>query len=449
MKTLILDGFNDAGGSQAGIIEAAAQEVKARGWEEELLTPREMELAPCSGCFGCWMQRPGMCVQEDHADELCRRIMESDLILTITPVTFGGYSSSSKAALDRTIGLVSPFFTMVGGEVHHKLRYERMPSMAVLGINHGDCDACARTFEELIYRNAINFHPPAVAVDVVEEEDISSTGPRKLVDRLLDRIVTLPASDLPVRCITKREFAPLSGDGYRDALSRGAGKSALVLTGSPRRRSTSSAIGDELLDRLARKGWRTETLGVLDHLVKAGSWTRLADAAAEADLVVLTAPLYVDSLPASVTRALERLARQREKDPALRKQGFMAILNCGFPEAFHNYTGLAIARQFAVESGYDWLGGLALGMGGAIDGKALAECGRMARNVLKALDLTASSLDRGEPVPAEAVDLMGKPFMPRWLYILMGNWGWKRRARKYGVKRQLHARPYQGFQAQS
>ena len=124
----------------------------------------------------------------------------------------------------------------------------------------------------------------------------------------------------------------------------------------------------------------------------------------------------------------------------------MAILNCGFPEDFHNYTGLAIARQFAEEAGYVWMGGLALGMGGAIDGKPLADCGRMVRNVLKSLDLTAASLDRGEPIPSEAVDLMAKSFLPRWLYIAMGNWGWKKQAKKYGVRKDLYARPYGGIQ---
>jgi len=61
--------------------------------------------------------------------------------------------------MDRTIGLVSPFFTMVGKEVHHKPRYERMPAIAVLGINHGDCDRCPEIFRTLIYRMAREFFP--------------------------------------------------------------------------------------------------------------------------------------------------------------------------------------------------------------------------------------------------------------------------------------------------
>ena len=120
----------------------------------------------------------------------------------------------------------------------------------------------------------------------------------------------------------------------------------------------------------------------------------------------------------------------------------MAVMNNGFPEAVHSHTALGIARQFALETGHEWLGGLALGMGGAIDGKPLAKKGRMVRNLSKALDLSAAALDRGQPVPAEAVDLMARPLMPTWLYTAVGNWGWKRQAKKNGVREKIMVRPY-------
>jgi len=445
MKTLVLDGFNEHSDIQARTMEAVTSELAGRGLDARVLTLREMELAPCTGCFGCWTKRPGMCVQEDHSHELCRKIVESELLLTVTPVTFGGYSSTAKAAMDRTIGLVSPFFTMVGKEVHHKPRYERMPAIAVLGINHGDCDRCPEIFRTLIYRNAINFHLPAMAVDVAEVEDFSGDGYKARVAGLLDQILSTPMSEFPVKRICREDFAARSGVQLPPPSNNGA-RRLLVLTGSPKVKSTSSALGGELAARLIDRGWQTETLKVLPSLGRDDSWQRLADAMENADLVALVTPLYVDSLPAPVTAAFERIARQRGYGSRGRKPGFMAILNCGFPEDFHNYTGLAIARQFADEAGYMWMGGLALGMGGAIDGRPLADCGRMVRNVVKALDLTASALDRGEPISSEAVDLMAREFFPRWLYIVMGNWGWKRQARKYGVRQELFARPYYSVQ---
>ena len=42
MKTLVLDGFNESGPVQSRVIEAAASELKARGWEWTVLAPREI-----------------------------------------------------------------------------------------------------------------------------------------------------------------------------------------------------------------------------------------------------------------------------------------------------------------------------------------------------------------------------------------------------------------------
>ena len=195
--------------------------------------------------------------------------------------------------------------------------------------------------------------------------------------------------------------------------------------------------------RFQERGWETEMLRILPAVKNNEKWRALTDAVDEADLIVLICPLYVDSLPAPVTKAFELIDERVKGEPGTRKQGFMTIMNNGFPEAFHSYTALAIARQFAQETGYVWMGGLALGMGGAIDGKPLAKQGKMMRNVMKALDLTAASIDRGGQVPAEAVEMMGRPFMSRWLYITVGNWGWKKQAKRNGVKGELSARPYQ------
>jgi multimeric flavodoxin WrbA len=437
-----MDGFNESGEEQAEIIAAVTNELSGRAWDGDVLTTRDLELAPCTGCFGCWTKRPGMCVQDDDAGLLCRKIMESDLILIVSPVTFGGYSSSVKKAIDRTICLISPFFMIVGGEVHHKPRYDHIPARATLGFNHDKCKSCAQIFETLHYRNAINFHLPAMAVDIVEEGDTAGDGLKARITRLLDKVSSSVFSDFPDRRIRRDEFVAEADTRLTLVPAEDSGKKALILTGSPKVSSTSSSIGDDFSVRLRERDWQTEIIRILPSVRSRDKWLSLTDAMAEADIVVLLAPLYADSLPAPVTEAFESMAEQRKNDPGRQNQGFMAVLNCGFPEAFHNYTGLAIARQFALEAGFKWMGGLALGMGGFIDGNPLPERGRLVRNVRKALALTAAALDRGEPVPPEAVDLMEKPFMPRWLYIAFGNWGWKRQARKHGVMDMVHAQPY-------
>jgi len=57
------------------------------------------------------------------------------------------------------------------------------------------------------------------------------------------------------------------------------------------------------------------------------------------------------------------------------------ILNCGFPKAEQNKIALKVYEQFAEEAHLKYLGGISVGMGGAVSGKSLAEMGRMAKNL--------------------------------------------------------------------
>jgi hypothetical protein len=218
-----------------------------------------------------------------------------------------------------------------------------------------------------------------------------------------------------------------------------APRTALLLMGSPKHgKSNSASLGAYLTARLTEAGVEGRMLSIAHALRSPEGAHGLLDAVDGADLVVLLSPLYVDSLPSGVIRALELVAARRRT----RAARFAAVVNCGFPEAAQNETALAICRRFAAEAGFEWAGGLGLGMGEAIGGRPLQEAGGMVRNAMKALDLAAAALARGRAIPEEAVRLMGKPFVPRWLYILMGNFGWKRQARKHGTAGRLNARPH-------
>ena len=217
-----------------------------------------------------------------------------------------------------------------------------------------------------------------------------------------------------------------------------------MLVGSAKRpRSNSESLGSYLCQRLAERGFETETLRLYRALRSEEGIEALLAASDRADVVVLATPLYVDSLPSLVIRALELIAAHRQGGAAPQAQRLVALLNCGFPEAEHNDTALAICRQFAHEAGFEWAGGLALGGGEAIGGRPLAELGGMMRHAVQALDLAAEAIAADRPLPVDAVEKMAKPFIPAWAYTLMGGFGWRRQAKKHGAQKKLYARPYQ------
>ncbi len=219
-------------------------------------------------------------------------------------------------------------------------------------------------------------------------------------------------------------------------------KRALLLIGSPRgKKSASQKLGLYLLAQLQARGCETEHLRVYSVVRSAKKQADLIAAVTRADVLIVSAPLYVDTLPAAVIETLEIIAQHRDAVTSRRRQ-FLAISNCGFPEAQHNEPAIAEYRLFAQQLGFDWAGGLMLGGGAAIGDRSLEQLGRMGQTVRRSLDLTAEALAQSQPAPPEAIQLMAQPMMPRWIYLLFAEIGWRVSARKYGVLGKLRARPY-------
>ena len=216
----------------------------------------------------------------------------------------------------------------------------------------------------------------------------------------------------------------------------------LLLVGSPKpAKSTSESLGGYLLGKLESIGFETQKIQIQTSMRSQQGKQSMLELVKASDLLILAFPLYIDCLPAAVISALEEIAQQRKNADTPKKQRFLAIVNNGFPEASQNCTALAICKRFAFESGIEWAGGLSLGGGGPIDGKPLEETGFIGRNVRKALDLAASDLLQNQPVSQKAVDLMAKPIVPKGLYLLMANRGWKMMAKQFSAEDKLYSKP--------
>jgi len=217
---------------------------------------------------------------------------------------------------------------------------------------------------------------------------------------------------------------------------------ALLLVGSPKgKKSASYMLGSKLADGLRDHGVVVHE-GIVHQELRSGEKTgRLLDLADSSDLIVLAFPLYVDSLPGPLTRFLELAAGRRGRAPDAGKPRLAVIVQCGFPEPHQCDTAVGICRRFAESTGLGWAGALAMGMGGSLG----ADPGRMpggGRKILDALRMTAISLAGGGDIPDEAKSLFAGPLMPRWLYILTGNVGWRLQMRENKAKRPIGHRPY-------
>ena len=111
----------------------------------------------------------------------------------------------------------------------------------------------------------------------------------------------------------------------------------------------------------------------------------------------------------------------------------VSLVNCGFVESEQNITAQSMVRLFCEDMGFQWAGGISIGAGGMVN-----------KRIREALE-TASNALRDDILIPDAVDaLTRKPIMKPWLYVMGGNFMWKRQAKANGLDpKQLKARPYE------
>ncbi len=187
MKVLVLNGERKNETVLSLVAEAVAGELAAKGWQAETVVLREKKIALCTGCFGCWVRTPGVCVIDDFGRELADKVVGSDLMIFLTPVTFGGYSSELKKAVDRfACSLLLPFFTKIDGEVHHPARYKPLPNLLGIGVLPGPDEEGEGIFRKLVARNAVNLHSPtsqSVVFYGSQDRETVREGVRSILER--------------------------------------------------------------------------------------------------------------------------------------------------------------------------------------------------------------------------------------------------------------------------
>lgn len=391
---------------------------------------RAETFAPCKGCFECWVKTPGRCGMRDAANPLMSDIIASTDIIWTTRVRFGCWDPIAKAALDRSIGLLSPFFEEVRGETHHKARYDHYPRWGVVAVEApGTSEADRERFRHIVRRNVLNMHSEGPWVAFVREQDTQEDVEQAIVEA---RAFPLPVAEVPV-------FTPPDPHGVPDPLDRPRHVVAWVGSAKATGESTSEGLAQALLHHLQTRGWTTELLHARRtvHLRREGA-PALVEAVSRADLLILASPVYVDCLPALVLSGLDRLANAGLRAPP----AILPILQSGFPELSHSALGLDVIARFAESTGSLWAGHLAVGGGGAFEGADFTELNSKAGQQARALLQAAEALDRCRPVPDEAIERFGTPLLGPRMYRMAGQMGWLVQAWQHGTLGQLGDRPF-------
>ena len=132
-----------------------------------------LKIHNCVGCFGCWTKTPGRCVIRDDAVKVYPLIAQSDGVIYVSRIKYGGYDTVMKTMLERAIPVQQAFIHLVDGECHHVQRAVA-PKQAVI-IAYGDSGPEEQAlFRRMVERNARNMNFERFQVIFSTEEELEA-----------------------------------------------------------------------------------------------------------------------------------------------------------------------------------------------------------------------------------------------------------------------------------
>ncbi|HSV42071.1 MAG TPA: NAD(P)H-dependent oxidoreductase [Methanomassiliicoccales archaeon] len=184
MRVLIIDGAAPDDADVKRLVEMVGQELQRMNVPFESVALREKNIAPCRGCYGCWIETPGQCHNQDDGPDIIRSWMVSDMVILVGNVTFGCYPSLLKNMLDRMIGILHPYYVAKRSSVEHLARYEFNPSLLAVGVRTELNEQNDETFKRLVHQNAITLNLFSARTSLICTEENESSKIDKLSSAL-------------------------------------------------------------------------------------------------------------------------------------------------------------------------------------------------------------------------------------------------------------------------
>lgn len=125
MKIVVLEGSPNKNGSSNLLAERFICGAKEAGHSVEVIDAAHADIRPCTGCIHCGYEGP--CSQNDDMNEIRQKILDSDMIVFVTPLYYYGMSAQLKILIDR--------FCAFNGSIQRKQMKSALLSVAWNGDN--------------------------------------------------------------------------------------------------------------------------------------------------------------------------------------------------------------------------------------------------------------------------------------------------------------------------
>lgn len=124
MKLLLVRSNPRKHGRTQHFTDLFAQGARTAGAEICDVDLTERKIAPCRGCYHCWVVTPGQCVLQDDMQELLREFIAADVVVCATPLYYYSSNSRMQMFLERTLPLTEAGLdTTESGLSRNRTRY--------------------------------------------------------------------------------------------------------------------------------------------------------------------------------------------------------------------------------------------------------------------------------------------------------------------------------------
>lgn len=145
----------------------------ARGADVEYISLENVEVKPCINCGGCKVKTKGKCVIRDDCDRIYPKLIKSDALIIVSPVTFGSYSFKTKRLLDKIGLIMDGHYFVKNKEIVKGGMTGRQFSLFAIGVSEDgdaqDAEAFKRTVHETV--TIIRAAGKAFVVDTVPSSE--------------------------------------------------------------------------------------------------------------------------------------------------------------------------------------------------------------------------------------------------------------------------------------
>lgn len=201
----------------------------------------------------------------------------------------------------------------------------------------------------------------------------------------------------------------------------------VLLNGSPKSKGSASQV---LLEEIGNRLGGAER--ILCNARKNQLHAEVIGHLAEADVLVMAFPLYVDGIPSHLLHCMEQLEQELVR---ARKKKLLVypIVNCGFYEAHQNLLALEMVKHWCHRAGFIYRQGVAVGGGGMLPAIENTPPGHGPRKKISlALQNLADHILKND----EGETILVSPGIPRFAYKGAAERRWRQRAKENGLTKE-------------